>query len=146
MLVPFTSRYCQGKPSPYAGKVSLPKGTAMHYGGFRRALISESDVSDDFETVKQVATHPLSLSSVAAVFAWLMNKVWRVHRHEMANVKDSVSKQGEWLGKLYEKLDQHIREDNERFEKHGDGVKELLKRMDDHHAAILTAIGNKADR
>ncbi len=96
-------------------------------------------MSDEIETAKQIATHPLSLTSLVAAVGWLGNKVWRGHRHEVANMKDSISKQGEWLAKLYEKLEAHQRRDEEMF-------LEVTKSMGDNHAELLKLLGGKEDR
>lgn len=96
-------------------------------------------MSDEIETAKQLATHPLSITSLVAAVGWLGNKVWRGHRQEIGGMKASIGKQGEWIAKLYEKLEAHQRRDEEMF-------LEVTRTMGANHAEILKLLGEKEDR
>lgn len=96
-------------------------------------------MSDEIEAAKQIATHPLSLTSLVAAVGWLGNKVWRGHRLEMANMKDMQDKHGEYIAKLYEKLNEHAANDSEKF-------LELTQTIGANHAELLKLLGDKEDR
>jgi hypothetical protein len=90
-------------------------------------------MTTEFQVAKDVATHPATVvAGAVSLIGWLANKVWRGQRLEIANIKDALEKLGE-------KLEQHQERDEELF-------REVTRRMDDHHAEILRALGGKANR
>lgn len=90
----------------------------------------------------QLATHPATIggggASMAVVY-FLANKVWRGHRHEVSNMKQSIENNGKSVEKLFEKLEEHAQRDTDQF-------REISNKMSDNHAELLRVLGTKADR
>lgn len=88
-------------------------------------------MSDELEVAKAIATHPATGGAAAiTLISWLLNKVWRGHRHEIANLKDTDAKQGAAIVKLYEKFDAHALRDEDSF-------RSLQQQMADNHSEVL---------
>lgn len=116
-------------------------------------------MSEELEAVQAVATHPASIgSAVMAVMGWLANKVWRGHRHEIANMKqaaannlavlekksdqteldaawDEIEKRKKIEEKLFDIFREHEQQDVSRFEK-----QEAASR--DRHEELMTVVGD----
>ena len=83
-------------------------------------------------------------AAVAAPIGWLWAKLdgkadksWV--QEEVREMKDEQAHQREVQAKLFDKLDEHARQDSEQFSK-------LMEKMGDQHAELLRALGGKADR
>jgi hypothetical protein len=93
-------------------------------------------MSDELQALKDVASHPAAGGSVViAVFAWLSNKVWRGHRHEVAGMKQVSANNTEVIRLLDEKLDAHSQRDH-------DVHTELLQTIARNHSEVLEHLIN----
>lgn len=87
-------------------------------------------MSDEFEVAKQVATHPATGIGGVSLLAWLANKVWRGHRHEVASMKSATVNNSEAIKLLDHKLDAHALLDQELF-------RDIQKQMSENHKEVL---------
>lgn len=116
-------------------------------------------MSEEFEAVKAVATHPVSIgSAVFGVMGWLANKVWRGYRHEINNMKQATASHGVALekkadksemesawkaiekrqdieAKLFDMFREHEQQDADRFTQ-----QEKMSR--DRHDELITLVGD----
>lgn len=116
-------------------------------------------MSDELEVAKAVATHPASIgSAVIAVMGWLANKVWRGHRHELANMKQTtatmalvlekkapqsevdaawreIEKRRDIEAKMFDMFREHEEKDSTRFAAYEESNR-------DRHEALMLLIGN----
>ena len=76
---------------------------------------------------------------------WGFLKLWdkKADKHtvvtQLQEVKNEHGIQRAHIGKLFDKLEEHARQDSEQFNK-------LLEKMGDQHAELLTVLGRKQDR
>lgn len=73
------------------------------------------------------------LSAIAAPVIWIHTKL------EKKADKSEVELHRQYFAKVFDKLEEHQRSDAENF-------KEITALMNEHHAEVLTALGNKVDR
>lgn len=92
----------------------------------------------EFDLV-QIAMHPATVTGSGGLVLFLANKVWRGHRHEIANMKQATENHAKILEKLFDKIAEHSDRDIEQF-------REIAKSMSDNHAELLRVLGTKADR
>lgn len=116
-------------------------------------------MSEEIEVAKAVATHPLSLGGFGlTVIGWLFNRVWRGHRHEIANMKlataaavtvlekkadkseleaawKAIEKRQEIEAKLFDQIREHEASDRDRFER-----QEAASR--DRHDELIALVGD----
>lgn len=83
-------------------------------------------------------------SAVAAPIGWLYSKLdKKADKNSVANsfqeIKAESAIHRAHIGKLFDKLEEHARQDSEQFNK-------LLEKMGDQHAELLTVLGRKQDR
>jgi hypothetical protein len=81
---------------------------------------------------------------VAAPVIWLWTKLdKKVDKHTLNNDLQRIEgEQGlhrQYFAKVFEKMDEHSRRDEELF-------REVMTKMGNNHAEVLTALGRKADR
>ena len=89
-------------------------------------------MSVEFQTAKDIATHPATTGGGAlVVISWLINKVWRGHRHEITSMKAATVNNADSIGELDKKLDAHAQRDEDSF-------RELQKTIAANHAELLT--------
>ena len=93
-------------------------------------------MSDEFQSIKDIAIHPATGGAGAlAVITWLVNKVWRGQRHEIASMKSAAVNNAHAIGELDKKLDAHIQRDH-------DTHTELLNTISSNHKEILEHLIN----
>ena len=93
-------------------------------------------MSDEYQALKEVASHPAAGGSLLAMaLGFLANKVWRGHRHEVANMKSVSTNNTASIVKLDDKLEAHIQRDH-------DTHAQLLQQMADNHKEVLDHLIN----
>lgn len=92
-------------------------------------------MSDEFQTAKDIATHPATGGGALVVISWLINKVWRGHRHEVAGMKAATVLNTSSIGELDKKLEAHSQRDEDSF-------RELQNTIARNHAEVLTHLIN----
>jgi len=104
-------------------------------------------MSQEFETAKEIAGHPASwIATATAAIGWLGNKLWRAHRHEIANIQQTaessnaaiwkeIDKRRAIEEKLFDQMRDHEKQDRDRFERQENASR-------DRHDELITIIGN----
>lgn len=104
-------------------------------------------MSVELEAAKDVVTHPASWLAVAtAVVSWLGNKLWKAHRHEIADIKQvqasssaaiwkEIDKRREIDEKFFDQMREHEGQDRDRFERQEESNR-------DRHDEIMAVIGD----
>ena len=64
---------------------------------------------------------------------------WIDSRFDKKADKEEVSKHRDYIAKLFDKLEDHSRRDETLF-------RELMEKLGDNHAEVMTKLGDKADR
>ena len=96
-------------------------------------------MSDEFKTVKDIATHPATGTGIAGILSFLIHKVWRGHRHEIASMKSASVHNAAAIVELDKKFDEHIQRDH-------DVHTELLNTISRNHKEVLEHLINLKGR
>ena len=72
-------------------------------------------MSDEFQTMRDIATHPATGTGIAGVLSFLLHKVWRGHRHEIMSMKSATVNNAHAIDELDKKLDAHALRDEDSF-------------------------------
>ena len=72
-------------------------------------------MNDEFQTVKDIATHPATGTGIAGILSFLIHKVWRGHRHEITSMKSATVNNANAIGELDKKLEAHALRDEDSF-------------------------------
>jgi hypothetical protein len=103
-------------------------------------------MSDEFEAVKAVATHPATGGGIVAFIGWLGSKVYRGIGHRIANVENAqvlehaatwkeLDRRRDADEKIFDMIREHEKDDADRFEK-------VISDSRDRHDELMALIGD----
>lgn len=104
-------------------------------------------MSAELDTAKEVIAHPASwFAAATATVGWLGNKLWRAHRHEMANIQQTeasataaiwkeMDRHRDTQAKIFDQLRDHETKDMERFERQENSSR-------DRHDEMMALVGD----
>ena len=96
----------------------------------------------DNETWKWIATSAATAAAGLAAFVWKDTKQsiqQKADKEDVQRIEDEQSRHRDHLAKIYEKLEQHTRRDEDHF-------RELFTTIAANHSEILRELGKKVDR